>query len=1184
MKLRLSLIGLLCFCSTYAQGPTGGSQDDFAPPTVTPVAPESGSIQQYGNIPVNMSAGQMSFQAPIFDINIRGGYSWPVHLNYRYGGLVLEGKPSMAGLGWLLSGGGVVNREVRGLPDNNPYGINGVQNGDLVTPVVNGTGLTYAEANGVVSGQADSERDAYNVSVGGVSFAFKIDASNNPVYLSKHNHKVSFPSPTPTWINNVRPGMTGPNYYGDEIREFTVTDDRGIVYLFDLVEISEPKGLEPVYSESGVFGYFSSWNLTKVTFPNNQQITFSYDYNTFHNWDYSAGGYKNVGAPFVTQPGSCSQLQTSTGYSDSAQYTVMERSLLNGITFPTGSIEFSMANNTARNVYTQILVKDGNGQVIYDYDLTHSGNRDALMEVTKDGEFYYEFEYFNLPNMPQFVDTANNRPFAQDYWGFYNARGNSYMLNIPQTSTTADKRPNAFGAMIGAMTRVKYPTGGYTDIKYQQNEVKKLYSEVEDENYAPNRQILLKVETDNVAGTLTEKTSTLTYTFDHEVIALVSHKAELFDLSSDIRLQIAPSGCTQVQPHPGPYFDAATNLRTPTNPIPDFCVELILDVQGDQCQGGGCYPLIFEQSSSGYIKIRPGTYTFTITGRKNNLPAARSKGEILVQFYDPPESTSGDPYVNAVSGGIRVREVTHIDAHGGFTKQNFDYNDDQGLSTGVELARGQTSYTVDVLYDCNTIGDQLIDTNYRYDFDRINYLSKAYNPLNLNSGMPVFYERVKQFPKMELVEISSGGPGITVYPYPLDQNPDGTLIFTVLGDTGNGSGDDMEERFTYGYTLNGFVKPDLDYTLVGYPNPPSRTDLAIGRVDSTVTYAYNIDADIYDLRKDVQLSYGNRLVDPVVENHPYNVKMANKRVYTDAINGTNIHYDLTGAPPILPPQVNGSNNDQYFHMPVYRETNRDFVPTTTVDKTYSQVGEQVSATTQNTYDSYFQLKQTEVTDSKGDVIKQIFYYPYDIVEAQYTAMVNANQIGKVVQREVKHNNVLHQRVKTNFASASGDYKPNRSEGAKGSGSLEERMFYEYDTYGNITQYYTAKHDASGGGPSPLIPIDPVSFIWGYDRQFPVAKIQGIALSDIPVGYIATLQNTTNQASLIAAQQALRNDLALAGALVTTYTYDPYIGITSQRDPKGYTIFYEYDARDRIERIRDQDNYILKEFNYNLVTD
>jgi YD repeat-containing protein len=51
------------------------------------------------------------------------------------------------------------------------------------------------------------------------------------------------------------------------------------------------------------------------------------------------------------------------------------------------------------------------------------------------------------------------------------------------------------------------------------------------------------------------------------------------------------------------------------------------------------------------------------------------------------------------------------------------------------------------------------------------------------------------------------------------------------------------------------------------------------------------------------------------------------------------------------------------------------------------------------------------------------------------------------------------------------------------------------------------------------------------------------------------------------------------ALMTTYAYLPLVGITGETDPSGKSLFYSYDALNRLQSIRDQDNNIVKQFDY-----
>jgi YD repeat-containing protein len=49
--------------------------------------------------------------------------------------------------------------------------------------------------------------------------------------------------------------------------------------------------------------------------------------------------------------------------------------------------------------------------------------------------------------------------------------------------------------------------------------------------------------------------------------------------------------------------------------------------------------------------------------------------------------------------------------------------------------------------------------------------------------------------------------------------------------------------------------------------------------------------------------------------------------------------------------------------------------------------------------------------------------------------------------------------------------------------------------------------------------------------------------------------------------------------MTTYTYNPLIGMTSQCDVNNRITYYEYDDIGRLKLIRDQDKKILKRMDY-----
>jgi YD repeat-containing protein len=55
------------------------------------------------------------------------------------------------------------------------------------------------------------------------------------------------------------------------------------------------------------------------------------------------------------------------------------------------------------------------------------------------------------------------------------------------------------------------------------------------------------------------------------------------------------------------------------------------------------------------------------------------------------------------------------------------------------------------------------------------------------------------------------------------------------------------------------------------------------------------------------------------------------------------------------------------------------------------------------------------------------------------------------------------------------------------------------------------------------------------------------------------------------------------ALMTTYTYSPLLGKTSETDPSGKSKIYEYDGLGRLQDIRDQNGNLLKQYSYQYQT-
>jgi len=134
------------------------------------------------------------------------------------------------------------------------------------------------------------------------------------------------------------------------------------------------------------------------------------------------------------------------------------------------------------------------------------------------------------------------------------------------------------------------------------------------------------------------------------------------------------------------------------------------------------------------------------------------------------------------------------------------------------------------------------------------------------------------------------------------------------------------------------------------------------------------------------------------------------------------------------------------------------------------------------------------------------------------------------------------------------------------------VFDRYDSIGNLIEYH---HENS----------EPIAVIWGYNNQYPIAKIENSNSADIG-SFVSNLQTLSDadtdeisETQLRAALASLQNETILENAQMTYYTYDPLIGVTSITDPKGETTYYHYDEFNRLQVVKDAEGNVLSKNEY-----
>lgn len=148
---------------------------------------------------------------------------------------------------------------------------------------------------------------------------------------------------------------------------------------------------------------------------------------------------------------------------------------------------------------------------------------------------------------------------------------------------------------------------------------------------------------------------------------------------------------------------------------------------------------------------------------------------------------------------------------------------------------------------------------------------------------------------------------------------------------------------------------------------------------------------------------------------------------------------------------------------------------------------------------------------------------------------------------------------------------------------KEVTYDHYDTKGNLVQY-TTKAGV------------PVTIIYGYNQALPILKVEGVSylsfmdllgMDDNAVNYYnleickksdLDIDRNTEDV-LINALDNIRQNPFLKGTQITTYTHDPLVGVTTITPPSGIRERYFYDTANRLEKIVDVNNKVVKEFKY-----
>lgn len=158
-------------------------------------------------------------------------------------------------------------------------------------------------------------------------------------------------------------------------------------------------------------------------------------------------------------------------------------------------------------------------------------------------------------------------------------------------------------------------------------------------------------------------------------------------------------------------------------------------------------------------------------------------------------------------------------------------------------------------------------------------------------------------------------------------------------------------------------------------------------------------------------------------------------------------------------------------------------------------------------------------------------------------------------------------------------------GTYGDGSLLlpstlSRLSVVNGTAGSFEEDVSVLSYSSNGNPTEVVDRSGMhtAYVWGYDDRYLLAEVKNATLAVVS----AAMGGSSNVG-------LLRTNLP--DAMVTTWTYQPLVGVTSQTDPAGITTYYDYDGLGRLKEVYRYSNndatngskQILNQYDYHTIT-
>lgn len=1122
-------------------------------PQIVPPAPNAAALAQYADIPVSKYSGVPNISIPVYTINT-GGYQLPISVSYHASGIKAQQEASSVGLGWALNAGGVITRQIRGIDDfswrdgktgfftapalpmfNDKWGLPvRVSLVPYTTPMVTICVLDPFLKFSVTGTKKHMLGDIEFVDFAGfINAEYKADTESDlySFNFGSYSGKFVINKDGSTVLYSPESGIIIKVLDSDSWQA-TTTD--GTIYKFTKKEYTTPQSFSqdhygtnlPLIAESNQGDrYISSWYLSEILLTNGENI--SYNYNDL------ATNILNYGSVNITRTEQIIDQMFNTSVTCTNNMPGEE-----GNRLQSSNLIYSKSSSMNNNEVYLKNISWNEGTVNFSYsdraDIDTQGSilsqkLDAISIKKLDGTQLYNTDGTEISNIKFNYSYFNNQD-SNEVYNFLSLRLKLDLLSIDDKKYGFNYiNPNALPKKYSNSTdhwgyfndKPNLSNITQTDINGTTYKVPYFIPEmlVVDTNYYPQAKFYEGANRDSNPSVLTNG---MLASIQYPTKGLVTFEYEPNDFELNLNINTTSFGLLK-------YSD---KLEDKTFTVNNVAVASVC---------AGCF-------------VPSPNQSFTLT----------KTTKVAFEFQYSPYGSQTYPVPLSACGSI-----VRTDGGGTFSK-SYPFV----TGTVAKIYKEEIELVA---------GTYMISTVPAY-----NYATKGSAKYTIDKELPTSKKII--------------GGGVRIKKIISEKNTK-EYSYTQENDITKTSGLLLVEPH-YGYistselncstSLTRESSPDVSSSesgaIVGYSCVKERVS---GQGESS-----NI-VSKYNTRSEFRNRGSNIPAIPIFDNgllleelYQNNTRTVLKKTY-NYINAVAKRYELYDT--YFMRIKFGLNTQAYYYriMPEWWKLTSE----TTQNYFYDAAGTPSTVSNKIDYEynvNNFQVNKTTTTDSKGQVIIQKTTFPTDYTSSIYNQMRANNIISQPIETITLTGGKVTQAKLNTFKSIQlypdGEiqigFVPEKGYSFNATNSPTEATFAKYDGLSpSIASYmedlnYTSYDLRANPKEITVNGINNYMYIWGYNQNHPVAKIENATQAQIDaLSLNMTLINnsSTTDSAMQVELQKIRT--GLPNAMVSTYTYKPLIGVSTITDPKGDTITYTYDTFGRLQFVKDKDGNILSENEY-----